>query len=160
MGTRPRGADKLFSRRLFARGVKRYRKGFAGLLADIHQDFRFEISGALFVVGLILVFLAVLGYVPQAREWARGIAVLDNILQGLGPWIFWEAIIAAIVMLIGGLDFADTVKKAREFEKLIATTSKESFLKNLKRIEGLATEALPERYWRRLERKKVELKVH
>jgi len=139
--------------------VKRYRKGFWGLLADIHQDFRFEISGALFVVGLILVFLAILGYVPQARAWARGVAVLDNILQSLGPWIFWEAIIASLVMLIGGLDFADTVKKAREFETLINTTSKESFLKNLKRIKSLATDALPERYWRRVERKMTELKV-
>jgi len=139
--------------------VKRYRKGFSGLLADIHQDFRFEISGALFVVGLILVFLAILGYVPQARAWARGVAVLDNILQSLGGWIFWEAIIASLVMLIGGLDFADTVKKAREFETLINTTSKESFLKNLKRIKTLATDALPERYWRRVERKMTELKV-
>ncbi len=140
--------------------MRRYRKGAAGFLADVHQDFRFEISGALFVVGLIFVFFAILGYVPQARAWARDVAVLDYILQALGPWIFWEAILAAVVMLIGGLDFADTVKKAREFEKLITTTSKESFLKNLKRIETLASDALPERYWRRLERKKTELKVH
>ena len=140
--------------------MKRYRTGFGGLLADIHQDFRFEISGALFVVGLFLVFLAVLGYMPQAREWARGVAVLDYFLQALGPWIFWEAIIAALVMMIGGLDFADTVKKAREFERLINTTSKENFLKNLKRIKSLATDTLPERYYRRVERKMAELKVH
>jgi hypothetical protein len=139
--------------------VKRYRKGFWGLLADIHQDFRFEISGALFVVGVFLSTLAVLGYVPQAREWARSVAVLDNILAGLGPWIFWEAIIAALVMLIGGFDFADTVKKAREFEKLIHTTSKEVFLKNRKRIERIAADSLPERYWRRVERKRLELKL-
>ena len=80
--------------------MKRYRKGFWGLLADIHQDFRFEISGALFVVGLLLVFLAVLGYVPQARAWARGVAVLDNILVAFGPWIFWEAIVALLVVLL------------------------------------------------------------
>jgi hypothetical protein len=139
--------------------VRRYRSGVGGLLTDIHQDFRFEISGALFVVGLLLAFFAILGYVPQAREWARGVAVLDVILNALGPWIFWETILASIVILIGGLDFADTVKKAREFEKLINTTSKESFLKNLKRIDSLATDALPERYWRRVERKKTELKV-
>ena len=139
--------------------MRRYRKGVGGLFADIHQDFRFEISGALFVVGLFLVFLAILGYVPQARAWARGVAVLDYFLQGFGPWIFWEAILASLVMLIGGIDFADTVKKAREFEKLINTTSKESFLKNLKRIQALATDALPERYWRRVEQKKTELKL-
>jgi len=147
--------------------VRRYRKGHgtvwsevSAFLGDLHQDYRFEISGALFVVGLILMFFAVLGYVPQARDWARGVAVLDYILQALDRWIFWEAIIAAVVMLIGGLDFGDTVKKAREFEKLITTTSKESFLKNLKRIEDLASNALPDRYWRRVERKKTELKVH
>lgn len=140
--------------------MKRYRPGPWGFFADLHQDYRFEISGAFFVAGLILVFFAVLGYVPQARAWARGVAVLDYILSSIGVWIFWEAIIASIVMLIGGLDFADTVKKAREFEKLITTTSKESFLKNMRRINDLATDALPERYWRRLEKKKVELKVH
>ena len=140
--------------------MKRYRPGIMGFFGDLHQDYRFEISGAFFVAGLILVFFAVLGYVPQARAWARGVAVLDTILSGLDRWIFWEAIIAALVMLIGGLDFADTVKKAREFEKLITTTSKESFLKNMRRITDLATDALPERYWRRLEKKKVELKVH
>ena len=139
--------------------MKRYRPGFFGLLADIHQDLRFEIAGALFVVGVFLVVIAVLGYVPQARSWARTVAILDNILSGLGPWIFWETIVAGLVMVIGGFDFADTVKKALEFEKLINTTSKETFLKNRKRIKHLATEALPERYWRRVERKESELKV-
>ncbi|TLZ70092.1 MAG: DUF3198 domain-containing protein [Methanobacteriota archaeon] len=139
--------------------MKRYRKGLGGLLADLHQDFRFEIAGALFVLGLFLVIIAALGYVPQARSWVEGVAVLGNIVTGLGPWIFWETIIASVVMLIGGLDFADTIKKSREFEKLINTTSKEVFLKNRKRIVALATEALPERYWRRMERKRLELKV-
>ena len=139
--------------------MRRYRKGVAGLLADLHQDFRFEISGALFVAGIFLVFLAVIGYVPQAKSWAEGNPVLDYFIRGLGQWIFWEAIVASLVMLVGGLDFADTIKKAREFEKLINTTSKEVFLKNRKRIEHLATDALPERYWRRMERKKSELRL-
>ena len=139
--------------------MKRYRKGFLGLLADIHQDFRFEISGALFVLGIFLVFIAVLAYVPQATAWAAGVAALDVIVKGLGNYKFWEAILASFVMLVGALDFGDTMKKAREFEKLINTTSKESFLKNLKRIDSLAKDALPERYWRRVERKKTELKV-
>ena len=139
--------------------MKRYRSGFFGLLADIHQDFRFEIAGALFVVGVFLLLIAIFGYVPQARDWARSVAVLDNILAGLGPWIFWEAIAAGLVVVIGGFDFADTVKKALEFEKLINTTSKEVFLKNRKRIKHLATDTLPERYWRRVERKESELKV-
>ena len=139
--------------------MKRYRKGVGGLLADIHQDLRFEIAGALFVLGVFLVVIALLGYVPQARAWVEGVAVLGNIVTGLGNWIFWEAIVASLVMLIGGLDFADTIKKSREFEKLINTTSKEVFLKNRKRVETLAAESLPERYYRRVERKKAELKV-
>ena len=139
--------------------MKRYRTGFGGLLADLHQDFRFEIAGALFALGLFLVIIALLGYVPQARSWVEGVAVLGNIVTGLGAWIFWEAIIASLVMLVGALDFADTIKKSREFEKLINTTSKEIFLKNRKRVESLAAESLPERYWRRVEKKKLELKV-
>ena len=48
--------------------MKRYRKGFWGLLADIHQDFRFEISGALFVVGLFAVEPLILD--RYFRKWA------------------------------------------------------------------------------------------
>lgn len=125
----------------------------------MHQEYRFEISAALFVLGIVLVFFAVVGYIPQARAWAKTVAILDTIVEGLGPWLFWEAILAGVVILIGGLDFGDTVKKAREFEKLINTTSKEVFLKNRGRIVHLAESDLPERYWRRVERKKLELKV-
>jgi len=139
--------------------VRRYREGFGGLLADIHQAFRFEFAGILFAVGILLMFFALVGYIPQLREWARGIPFLDNIIAGMGGWIFWETIIAVLVMLIGAFDFYDTVKKIREFEKLMQTTSKEIFLKNRKRIKDLAENDLPERYWHRVVEKELELKV-
>ncbi len=139
--------------------MRRLRTGFGAFIGDLHQEYRFEISAALFVLGIVLVFFALLAYVPQAKKWAEGVAVLQTIIAGLGPWVFWEAILAALVILVGGFDFGDTVKKAREFEKLINTTSKEVFLKNRARIEHLAENDLPERYSRRVDRKRLDLKV-
>ena len=139
--------------------MRRLRRGFGAFIGDLHQEYRFEISAALFVLGIVLVFFALLAYVPQARTWAKDVAILDTIVSGLGPWVFWEAILAALVILVGGFDFGDTVKKAREFEKLINTTSKEIFLKNRARIEHLAENDLPERYSRRVDRKRLDLKV-
>jgi hypothetical protein len=145
--------------------VRRYRTGStapqkaSSFLADLHQNLRFEFAGIFFALGVFLVFLATVGYVPQAREWARGVAILDIILTGLGVWIFWEAIVASLVILIGAFDFYDTLKKTREFEKLINTTSKEVFLKNRKRIKHLAEWDLPERYGSRVAKKELELRT-
>lgn len=139
--------------------MRRYRKGPGGLLADLHQDFRFEFAGLFFALGVLLVFFALVGYVPQMREWAKGIAPLETIMAGLGGYVFWEAIIATLVMLVGAFDLYDTIKKTREFEKLMTTTSKEVFLKNRKRVKHLAEYDLPERYWQRVEKKELELKI-
>ncbi len=148
-----------------ARPVRRYRTGtnawqkLSSFIADVHQNFRFEFAGIFFALGVFLVFLATIGYVPQAREWARTVAILDYILAALGGWIFWEAILASLVILIGAFDFYDTLKKTREFEKLINTTSKEVFLKNRKRVKHLAEWDLPARYWDRVAKKELELRI-
>ncbi|OGS50325.1 MAG: hypothetical protein A3K65_08090 [Euryarchaeota archaeon RBG_16_68_12] len=145
--------------------MRRYRAGtnawqkISSLLADLHQNFRFEFAGIFFALGVFLVFVATVGYVPQAREWARTAAILDYILTALGGWIFWEAIFASLVILIGAFDFYDTLKKTREFEKLINTMSKEVFLKNRKRIKHLAEWDLPSRYGDRVAKKELELKI-
>ncbi len=139
--------------------MRRYRPGVTGFLADLHQDFRFEFAGLFFALGVLLVFFALVGYVPQLREWARGVGLLDIIMNGLGGYIFWEAILAALVMLVGAFDLYDTMKKTREFEKLMTTTSKEVFLKNRKRVKHLAEYDLPERYWRRVQKKELDLKI-
>ncbi len=137
--------------------MRRYRAGVTGFIADLHQDYRYEFAGIFFALGLLLVFFALIGYL--AKPWAEGVPVLGQIVDGLGPWIFWEAIIAALVMLIGLFDFWDTLKKTLEFEKLMNTTSKEVFLKNRKRIKHLAENDLPERYWHRVIKKEADLRI-
>ncbi len=139
--------------------MRRYRPGVSGFIADLHQDFRFEFAGFFFAIGILLVFIAFVGYVPALKDWAKGVGVLNSIMTGLGGYIFWEAIVAALVMLVGMFDLYDTIKKTREFEKLMTTTSKEVFLKNRKRVKHLAEYDLPERYWRRVQQKELDLKV-
>lgn len=127
-------------------------------LRSLWFEHRFELSGSLFAFGVFLVFVAILGTVPQARAWAATVAIFDNMIVALGVWIFWEAIVGALTLLAGIVYFWDTVKKGREFERLINTTSKELFLKNRKRIEYLVT-VMPSQYGRRVERKRLELKI-
>ena len=121
-------------------------------------EHRFELSGSLFAFGVFLVFIAVLGSVPQARAWAATVSIFENIIVALGGWIFWEAIVGALTLLAGIVYFGDTIKKGREFERLVNTTSKEVFLRNRKRIEYLVT-VMPFQYGRRVEKKRLELKI-
>lgn len=124
----------------------------------ILRELRIELSAMIFGAGIILVFIGSTQYVPPLHDWARG-TVLQSILESLGPWIFWEAVLAVLVVLGGGWYFVDTVRKEREFNRLIATTSKESFLKNRKRLEYLGYVILPSSYERRVVKKKQEFKV-
>lgn len=121
-------------------------------------EHRFELSGSIFAVGVVLMFITVIAYASSIRAWAETIPILHNLLAGIGPWIFWEAIIAVFILLFGGFYFVDTLRKGQEFERLIRTNSKETFLKKRKRIEYLA-EVLPERYAKRVEKKRGELKI-
>ena len=121
-------------------------------------EHRFELSGSIFAVGVVLMFITVIAYAASIRTWAETVPILHNLLVGIGPWIFWEAIIAVFVLLFSGFYFMDTLRKGREFERLIRTNSKEMFLKNRRRMENLAL-VLPGRYARRVEKKRAELKV-
>jgi len=88
-------------------------------------EHRFELSGSIFAVGVVLMFVMVIAYVSSVRAWAETVPILQNLLVGIGPWIFWEAIVAVFVLLFGGFYFVDTLRKGREFERLIRTNSKE-----------------------------------
>ena len=41
-------------------------------------EHRFELSGSLFAFGVFLVFIAILGYVPQARAWAATVSIFGR----------------------------------------------------------------------------------
>ena len=125
----------------------------------ILREIRIELSWMLFGGGVLLTFIGTTKYVPQVRDWAKNVGILQSILEGFGPWIFWEAIVAVLILLGGGWYFIDTIRKEREFNSLIDATSKEAFLKNRKRIEYLGFVVLPSSYERRLVKKKQEFKI-
>ncbi len=125
----------------------------------ILRELRIELSAMLFGGGVILSFIGATQYIPPVHDWAKGVGLLQSILESMGPWIFWEAIVAVLVLLGAGWYFIDTIRKAREFERLINTTSKETFLRNRKRIEYLGYVILPSSYERRVVKKKQEFKI-
>ena len=123
------------------------------------REIRIELSWMLFGGGILLTFIGLTKYLPALNEWAKAVPVLQSILEGLGPWVFWEAVSAILILLGGGWYFIDTIRKEREFNRLVDTTSKESFLRNRKRIEYLGYWVLPSSYERRLAKKKQEFKI-
>lgn len=123
------------------------------------REVRIEVGGMVFGSGVLLSFIAAIAYIPALNAWAHGIAVLQAILLTLGSWIFWEAIAAVILVLVGGWYFFDILRKEREFNRSIDTTSRETFLKNRKRLEYLGYVVLPSSYERRLVKKKQEFKI-
>ncbi|TLZ44802.1 MAG: DUF3198 domain-containing protein [Methanobacteriota archaeon] len=77
----------------------------------------------------------------------------------VGQYKIWEAFFGFLALLAGGFYFVDTIRKEREFDRLISTTSKELFVKNMKRIEQLTYEHLPSAYERRFLEKKQEFRI-
>lgn len=121
----------------------------------IVRDNRFEIGAIILAVGVLLSIFATTQY-----AWPReSPAFLQAIHRTVGNFVFWEAILGGLLVLGGGYYFGDTVRKAREFDRLVATTSKETFLRNRKRIEELAYQYLPREYATRLTRRKRELRI-
>jgi len=109
--------------------------------------------------GALLCFFAAMAYIPALNAWAMGIAALQAILLGLGPWTFWVAIVGVILVLGGGWYLFDTLRKEGEFNRMIETASRETFLKNRKRLEYLGYVVLPSSYERRFVKKKQEFKI-
>jgi len=123
------------------------------------RELRLEIGGMLLGGGGLLSFFAAFGYIPALNEWAKTVPILNSILVALGPWVFWVAVGGVLLVLMGGYFFVDTLLKEREFKRLLATTSRETFLKNRKRLEYLGYVVLRSSYERRLVKKKQEFKI-
>lgn len=119
------------------------------------RDFRYEISAFLFGLGILGTFFSMTYYLFSAEspEW------LKSIHASMGRYVFWVAILGIFALLIGGYYFIDTIRKEREFNRLLSTTSKEVFVKNLKRIEELAYYHLPSSYEKRFQEKRREFRI-
>lgn len=119
------------------------------------RELRYELSTLFFGLGILGMIFSLTQYlVPdQSPAW------LQSIHRAVGPYVVWEAFFGFLAVLAGGFSFVDTIRKEREFERLISTTSKEVFVKNMKRIEELTYDHLPSAYERRFLEKKREFRI-
>ncbi|HYY48654.1 MAG TPA: DUF3198 domain-containing protein [Thermoplasmata archaeon] len=121
----------------------------------LFQELRYELSALILALGILgMVFSLTQYLVPrESPDW------LKTIHAAVGAWVIWEAFFAFLAVLAGGFYFADTIRKEREFDRLISTTSKEVFVKNMKRIEELTYDHLPSAYERRFLEKRREFRI-
>lgn len=119
------------------------------------RNLRYELSTLVFGLGILSMILAFTYWVipAQTPDW------LKNINTSIGNWMIWVAFLGFLALLGGGYYFIDTIRKEREFDRLVTTTSKESFVKNQKRIEELAYYHLPSSYEKRYQAKRKEFRI-
>ena len=119
------------------------------------RDLRYELSTLFFGLGILSMVLSITYWVipAQTPDWLR------TINNGIGNWMIWVAFLGFLALLAGGYYFIDTIRKEREFDRLVTTTSKEIFVKNQKRIEELAYYHLPSSYEKRYQAKRKEFKI-
>lgn len=128
----------------------RFYARFMGLIREV----KLEISYVVFALGIFLTLLVVFNY--MLRESLP--AVVIDLLNDIGNWIVWFVVVGPLLALVGGWYFGDTIKKQREFEKLIDVPSKAHFVRNQERLETLAW-YLSSEYQKRLTDRKKHWKI-
>lgn len=123
--------------------------------ARILRELRLELSAMFFIAGIVLTVLPTGHYFVGRNDLPSFLLYID---QRVGEWNVWLAVLGPLLLLIGGYYFIDTIRKRREFERLIETESKAKFVRNQDRIEFLAW-ILGRRYHRRSEQKKIEFNL-
>ncbi len=121
----------------------------------LFRELRYELSSLIFGLGILGMIFSLTQYlIPiQSPDW------LQSIHRAVGNYVVWEAFLGFLAVLGGGFYFVDTIRKEREFERLISTPSKEVFVKNMGRIEELTYDHLPSAYERRFLDKKREFRI-
>ncbi|HYM38615.1 MAG TPA: DUF3198 domain-containing protein [Thermoplasmata archaeon] len=119
------------------------------------RDLRYELSTLIFGLGILSMILAITYWViPNVTpDW------LKSVNNAINNWMIWVAFLGFLALLGGGYYFIDTIRKEREFDRLVTTTSKEIFVKNQKRIEELAYYHLPSSYEKRYHAKRKEFRI-
>lgn len=110
------------------------------------------------VAGIVFTILGVASFLVPSSAPAEPDFFYDLIKNKIGNWIIWVLFWGPILLLAGGFYIGDTIKKYREFEKLIDTDSKAKFVQNQDRIEYLAW-LLSARLEKRVQEKKEEFKM-
>ena len=119
------------------------------------RDLRYELSTLTFGLGILSMILAITYWlIPnQTPDWLKAVN------NAIGNWMIWVAFLGFLALIGGGYYFIDTIRKEREFDRLVTTTSKELFVKNQKRIEELAYYHLPSSYEKRYQAKRKEFRI-
>jgi len=119
------------------------------------RNLRYELSTLVFGLGILSMVLVITAWLIRGvtPQW------LLNIDDAVGNWMIWVAFLGFLALLGGGYYFIDTIRKEREFDRLVTTTSKEIFVKNQKRIEELAYYHLPASYEKRYQQKRKEFRI-
>ncbi len=87
-----------------------------------------------FIGGALLTLIGLKGaYFPDLS-----IPLINEVVRDVGPWISWIAVIGPLLLIGGGWVLGDGILKRKEFNRLIGTTSKSAFVRNLDRLEQLA----------------------
>lgn len=118
----------------------------------ILRELRLELSAMVFIAGLIMTALIVNRFAITPANLPEFLRELD---EDIGQWMVWILVIGPVVLFSGGWYFIDTIRKRREFERLIDTESKAKFVRNQDRIEFLGW-LLGSDYRKRGESKKTE----
>jgi len=121
----------------------------------IVRELRLEISAMVFFAGILLTIFAVDHYLIRNPNLPAFLQDIDN---RLGEWNVWLAVLGPLLLLGGGYYFIDTIRKRREFDRLIETDSKAKFVRSQDRIEFLAW-TLGKQYHSRSEQKKAEFNL-
>src|SRR5205809_660270 len=91
----------------------------------LFRELRYELSSLIFGLGILAMIFSLTQYLipTQSPDW------LQSIHRAVGNYVVWEAFLGFLAVLGGGFYFVDTIRKEREFERLISTPSKEVFVK-------------------------------
>src|SRR5207247_5973146 len=121
----------------------------------IFRELRYELSALFFALGILGMIFSLTQYLAstQSPDW------LKSIHRAVGEYVVWEAFLGFLAVLAGGFYFVDTIRKEREFERLISTTSKELFVKNMRRIGVLTYDHLQFGLERRLHVRERETRI-
>lgn len=123
-----------------------------------YREWRREIAAMITITGLLLTIIAVLHYaLPEKCSVPPGFAC-DLVQNKIGQWNVWTVVVGPILLLAGVFYLGDTIRKYREFDRLMDTDSKAKFVQNQDRIEYLAW-LLSARLEKRVEEKKREFRI-
>lgn len=124
----------------------------------IYRELRLELSTMVFFSGIVLTLFVIDRYALGGANGTILPDFLKDVDRWIGNWMIYVAVGGPILLFSGGWYFIDTIRKKREFGRLIDIDSKAKFVRNQDRIELLAW-LLGSHYHRQVEAKKLEFNL-